>query len=360
MSNPFSISVIVPFYNAEPYLDTCLDSLSKQDINRPYEIIMVDDASTDGGRRLAEAHPFPDLSLYTLPANAGPAAARNLGLRKAKGDFLFFLDVDDRIAENTLSTLYGVANKTDSDLVSCDREMIEDAQNQRKGVFAYPSDLGLESAELMDEMRKRLNDPLSNGGLFGLTGRLIRRSVVSDNDIYFEEKLRYLEDQAFAWDILGCIKKASYVRQQLYSYYVRPNVNTGLSDGLSRGFSVAYFKLVKNHIVTSLKRRGFSRSEIEKLGDQALIYFAISALVSYSRSMVLGKVGETGIGVRRKLIQDLLADADVHKAIRNYSRSKNESAWIPRAIAWRSRWLLEYACTKRAREILRLRRMGIA
>ena len=196
-------------------------------------------------------------------------------------------------------------------------------------------------------------------GLFGLIGRLIRRSIISDNNILFEEELRYLEDETFSWDTLAHVRSAQYVHKQLYSYYIRPNVSTALSDGLNRGFPASYFKLVKSHIQNSLKQRGFSALEIEKLGDQAFIYLIINALVSYSRSMILGKVElENGVKCRRKIIDDILDDPDVSKTIRNYSRSQAESPWIPRAIAWRSHKLLEFACTRRAKEILRIRRKG--
>jgi len=74
--------------------------------------------------------------------------------------------------------------------------------------------------------------------------------------------------------------------------------------------------------------------------------------------MILGKMElERGIKCRRKIIEDILADPDVMKAIRDYSPSQEESSWIPRAIAWRSRKLLEFACTRRAKETLRIRRV---
>jgi hypothetical protein len=117
--------------------------------------------------------------------------------------------------------------------------------------------------------------------------------------------------------------------------------------------------LIKSHVQNSLKKRGFSVQEIEKLGDQAFIFFIISALVSYSRSMILGKVElENGVKCRRKIIDDILTDSDVSKAIRKYSPSQEESPWIPRAIVRRSHKLLELACTRRAKEILGKRRKG--
>ena len=351
------ISVIVPFYNAESHIKTCLDVLLKQDFIKPFEIIMVDDASTDNSRNIVKMHDFPGLQLYSLSSNSGPAAARNLGLKKAKGEYVYFLDADDTIAANTLTTLYSIANESGCDLVICDKKRIENSQNQRANIFVYPADRALGNSDFMEVMRERFYDPLSTMGVLGLTGRLIRRSIIIDNNILFEEELRYLEDETFSWDILAHVRSARYVHKQLYSYYVRPNVSTSLTDGLNRGFPVSYFKLVKSHIQNSLKQRGFSIQEIEKLGDQAFIYLIINALVSYSRSMILGKVElENGVKCRRKIIDDILADSDVSKAIRNYSRSQAESPWIPRAIAWRSHKLLEFACTRRAKEILRIRR----
>ena len=75
--------------------------------------------------------------------------------------------------------------------------------------------------------------------------------------------------------------------------------------------------------------------------------------------MILGKVNlKNGKNRRKKLIEAVLKDSDVSKAIKKYSRSKNENQWIPRAITWRSHKLLEFACNRRAKEILSIRRKG--
>jgi hypothetical protein len=254
--------------------------------------------------------------------------------------------------------LYSIAKETACDLVMCDKKWIENSKNQRTNIFIYPEDQSFGISDLMEAMRRRFYVPLPTVlGLFDHTGRLIRRSIISDNNILFEEKLRYLEDEIFAWNILAFVHSVRYVRKQLYSHYVHPNVNSAVSQSFNRGFPISSFKLIKNHVQNSLKQRGFSAQEIEKFGDQAFIFYIISALVSYSRSIILGKVElENGVKCRRKIIEDILTDPDVTKAIPNYSRSQEESPWIPRAIAWRSRKLLEFACTMRAKEILRIRR----
>ena len=357
MSEHLCISVIIPFYNAGPNLKRCIDVLLQQDINKTFEVIMVDDASTDGGQDIIKMQNSPFLKLHSLPSNAGPAAARNAGLKIAKGEYVFFLDADDTISPCALKTLYRHAKENDYDLVCADKEIIENSLNQRENIFVYPTDKNFGNSDITEEIKKRIYDPLYVEGLIGILGKLIKRSIISRNNLSFEEDLRYLEDETFSWDILAHCKKAKYVRKQLYSYYVNPNASSAVSEGISRGFSVSNFKIAKNHIENCFKQRGLPVHQAEKLADHAFIYFVIGALISYSRSIILGKVElEKGKNCRKKLINDILKDADVSRAIRNYSRSKNENPWIPRAIAWKSNKLLEFACKKRAKEILNIRR----
>ena len=79
MENPIKISVIIPVYNGEPYIKKCLDILMKQDFDELYEIIVVDDASTDKSKEIIKKFKLPNLKLYSLPSNSGPSAARNSG-----------------------------------------------------------------------------------------------------------------------------------------------------------------------------------------------------------------------------------------------------------------------------------------
>jgi glycosyltransferase involved in cell wall biosynthesis len=122
MPENFAISVIVPFYNAEPYLERCIDVLLKQDFNKPFEIIMIDDASTDNGQEFIKSKSLPFLTMSSLPSNSGPSAARNAGLKIAKEEYVSFFDADDTISPCALKTLYNNAKENDFDLVCCDKK----------------------------------------------------------------------------------------------------------------------------------------------------------------------------------------------------------------------------------------------
>ena len=356
MLEQYSVTVIIPFFNARHYIRGCLDKLSKQDLDRPFEILMVNDASTDRGEEIIKNYRLKNLQLHTLELNSGPAAARNIGLKFSKGEYIFFLDVDDSIEANTLSTLYNEASKGSFDFVFCDSKWIENSKNQRSNIYSYESDKIIENSELSKIMKARIFDPKFKGGVLGCKAKLIKRSLIQTNNIFFEEKLRYLEDEIFLWNVLAHVNRAKYIHKQFYNYYVHPNINTSVIEGLNLGFPISKFKLIRDHIKKSFFIRGCQVAEVDKLGDQAFIYFIINVLVSYSKSMLQGKVEKTkGLFHRRKIIDSILDDQDVLKAIKNYKRSIDESVLIIFAIFLKSSMLLEWACTKRAKYIIKIR-----
>ena len=112
------ISVIIPVYNAEKYLERCLDSACKQTL-QDIEIICVDDCSTDGSFEILKKYSknYKNLIVIKLEKNQGESAARNAGLSAAKGEYLAFMDNDDEIDLNFYEKLYEKAAKTNADIV---------------------------------------------------------------------------------------------------------------------------------------------------------------------------------------------------------------------------------------------------
>lgn len=120
MENQPIVSVIIPVYNVEDYLCECVDSV----INQTYknlEIILVDDGSTDLSGKICDDYSKKDERVCTVhQENGGLSAARNAGLDKARGEYIYFLDSDDYVADNTLETLITIAEKDNSDIVFFD------------------------------------------------------------------------------------------------------------------------------------------------------------------------------------------------------------------------------------------------
>ncbi|NUO97588.1 MAG: glycosyltransferase family 2 protein [Nonomuraea sp.] len=110
------LSVVVPFYNVEPYLSECLKSLAAQTME-DFEVILVDDGSLDGSRRLAEDFVARDSRFILVDQpNMGPGPARNEGIRRARGTYLAFADSDDVVPPNAYEVLVAKLGETGSDL----------------------------------------------------------------------------------------------------------------------------------------------------------------------------------------------------------------------------------------------------
>ena len=115
---PARISVVVPIYNVEPYLETCLESLMQQTM-ADLEIVMVDDGSTDESAEIAERFAARDGRFRLVrQANAGLGAARNTGVEHASGEFLAFVDSDDMVPRHAYELLLGALDQTGSDFAS--------------------------------------------------------------------------------------------------------------------------------------------------------------------------------------------------------------------------------------------------
>ena len=100
---------------------------------------MVNDASTDKSSEIAQKLSNEKFSFYKLNNNLGPSA-RNLGLKKAKGEYIYFYDVDDEIEKDTLEILYKHSNQGFFDLIFSDKKWIENSQNQRANTYDFKED----------------------------------------------------------------------------------------------------------------------------------------------------------------------------------------------------------------------------
>ena len=131
---PLAASIVVPVYNAQVFLDACLESLSTQD--GEFEVIAVDDGSTDGSAALLASWAARDgrVKVLTHPggANRGVAATRNLGLRQAGGEYIWFVDADDRVRTGAINQLLTIARDRRADVVAFNADECGGAEAPRR------------------------------------------------------------------------------------------------------------------------------------------------------------------------------------------------------------------------------------
>lgn len=211
------ISIIVPVFNAEKTIDRCLRSIVDQ--TYPYlEIILVDDGSTDSSSILCDHWADKDARIFTYhKENGGVSSARNLGIEKATGEWITFVDADDWIAPN----MYGrmISAGTDSDIVCCSVTNVY----QDKKKIECPA---FENEEVVagGEIRDRIICPLLTPGdmrarlLQSPCNKIYRSSVMTYAQIRFDTKLRYAEDWMLNINYFCYAKSVVFLHDTLYFY----------------------------------------------------------------------------------------------------------------------------------------------
>ena len=184
------VSVIIPVYNAEKYLPVCLESLAIQTL-RDFEVIIVDDCSTDSSLAVAES--FVErfdgrLKIFTLSANTGSGAVpRNVGLEYACGEYVFFMDNDDLLVDNALEVMYGAAAEYRADVVSMDAGFQCDEEPVPKN-FTFKPWSKIDSDEPVLDVKDfdgRLKKFYVSQFEWVPWSKLVRRQFLIDNDIKF-------------------------------------------------------------------------------------------------------------------------------------------------------------------------------
>lgn len=198
------VSVIVPIYNVEKYLEKCINSLLSQTLE-DIQIILVNDGSKDNSGNIAREYEKNNKNriIYVEKENGGLSDARNYGLKYATGDFIAFLDSDDYIEKNAYEEMYNKAIEENADYVECD--FIWEFPNKIRVDKQYPY--------------KNKKEMLSFVRVVAWN-KLIKRQLITDNNLEFPKGLRY-EDVEFTYKLIPFINKFAYVDKPFIHYVQR-------------------------------------------------------------------------------------------------------------------------------------------
>lgn len=199
------VSVIIPIYNSEKYIEDCVESLKNQTY-KELEILLIDDGSTDSSREICKRICENDRRFKLIhQENQGVSAARNHGLEKATGKYVFFLDSDDWIHPRLLEEMVRELEKTSADLAVCEYCTAFDADFSRETKFSIASVNVLEWTFLNEEETRREFHLLNLSTVFrSIGGKMIRRQ--SFETLRFKEDISLGEDTRFLFD---CINKGA-------------------------------------------------------------------------------------------------------------------------------------------------------
>ena len=217
------LSIIIPYFNAGAYISDLFESLLKQDFQQSeYEILIIDDGSTQDVSCVLEYASKYDTIRYFRQDNRGVSVARNAGVKEAKGDYVFFCDADDLVAEHSLKDVYEAACADNLDMIFYNRVVINGASKY------YPHSLA-----------SMANEEVCTGKVFfashprftlGPVTFFIRRNFILENNLLFPEGKKYAEDISFVLDALSKAKRTKKINRNIYFYIQREDSATQSHD----------------------------------------------------------------------------------------------------------------------------------
>ena len=207
------ISIIIPVYNAEDYLDRCIQSILSQDFNS-YEVILVDDGSTDSSSLICDRYSQTDPRFRTLhKVNGGVSSARNSGIDLAKGEYLMFVDSDDALMPDALKHVTEGLDGEDMVLGGY-VSYINSVPKKEVNPLVTRRYEGAQMNEFFDRNIRRNCEMLD-----APWAKLFRRKAVAD--LRFNEALCYAEDKLFVFAFLASCSSVRTCKEWIYAYHLR-------------------------------------------------------------------------------------------------------------------------------------------
>ncbi len=246
-SNEGLISIIIPVYNVEDFLDECIRSA----LNQTYqwiEVLLIDDGSTDSCPLKCDQYELVDSRVkVTHQSNRGLSGARNAGLLLARGEYVYFLDSDDFISLDTIEKLHNVAKEKDLDVVLFDADVVDESGQKRNGDRLYirsgKYDSVYEGERLFTEMKR--NDEYRSA----VPLLFIRKSFLDEVNLSFHEGILH-EDELFTFVLLMKCRRAGHLPESLYHRRIRSGsiMTTSGNENQFRGLQTVLEEMVSFYL----------------------------------------------------------------------------------------------------------------
>lgn len=238
------ISIIVPIYNAAPYLHKCLDSIKGQTFH-DYEVLMIDDGSTDESGKICSEFAMSDARfVYYKKTNSGVSATRNYGIDRANGEYITFIDADDFVSRDYIEAFISNQDLSRTDIVV--QGIIEEKNGNADRQIEFPN-FSVKSTDVDKELFYKLV-------MFrGPYCKLFRTSIIKENGIYFPLEISYGEDALFFYNYLLHCKRITFLSQCGYHYVVKSG--DSLSTTIHEPQNLYYFFRERTTLIHKLQKQ---------------------------------------------------------------------------------------------------------
>jgi len=272
------LSIVLPIYNVELYLEKCIRSLEDQDLEKnTYEIICVNDGSPDNSKQVIEKlqQEFSNIILINQE-NKGVSVARNVGIKQAKGNYLLFVDPDDSLQTNCLSSLLNYAETNNYEVVFSPFTFVEINGGQKESKYSDGLEKLMDGPTLYHAVRgKEIVDPDRSVAI------LYKKELLSNNELEYIKNIPYLEDGEFIARVLCLTQRGSVYNKPYYLRLNRPGSATKSNLSIQL-ISIKGFFIALNSLVNFKEKRNLNEKQKEFLNQPIckFVLLAIHACVS--------------------------------------------------------------------------------
>lgn len=246
------VSVVIPVYNVEKYIERCIRSILDQTYVT-LEVILVDDGSTDGSGAIADRISAENSNVNTIHiTNAGVSHARNVGIKNANGYYIVFVDADDYVASDHIETLVSLISQKDVQLGVANYAKIDEGGKESFEGMTLGNKTGVMSCEqALEDMGKGV----STWGY--VWNKIYLKSVIADNNLEFVQNIKIWEDMYFCAEYISCCGNVAVSDKKTYYYIMRGGsaISSGGYNSKKTKFEVMLLfekmqeKLVKREII---------------------------------------------------------------------------------------------------------------
>lgn len=331
MKNPF-FSVIMPVYNVEAYIAKAIQSVLNQTTEN-FELLVINDGSPDGSLAIAEKYAVSDSRIRIFnKQNGGLSDARNFGIERAKGSYLYFMDSDDWITEDLLETLYKKIQLNPSDIYVFGYHLdVEDTH----GRTTQTQSVKYKDSQFLRSITKppKLNTELLN--LLGYAwNKVYSKNFIDNYELRFDKGISLVEDMLFNSRAFQKVNSLIIVDQCFY-HYINREIST-----LIKSYHKDSFKLIlKKHQATKefLKDWEYSKNKINKVLARSLvlgIQYCINNLLYYKSDLSSTE--------KKKQINEILQHKETKKYIDYYQPTTKSDQLYKKLIKYRLTSVLMY------------------
>ena len=328
------VSVVIPVYNVEAYLDRCVQSV----VNQTYknlEIILVDDGSPDNCPAMCDAWAQKDSRIKVIhKENGGLGYARNTGIDNATGDYICFFDSDDYVAPTTIEECWQIITETQADIVSFgNTDVTNDGKIVGERIPDPPKDVYC-GAEIKEKLIPRLVSHNAATGenwslLLSAWCTMISTQLIKKAEWRFVSEREIISEDFYSmFELYQFVEKAAFIRKAFYNYVVNPK-------SLSHSYRKDRYQKIRQFAVSMMEQSRKYGCEVKSEITTMYLSLVMGAL----KQIVASKEKNTE---KKKLIREIIQDKLLQDALNEYNYSGE--AYTKKALFWAMRKKSMSAC----------------